>query len=79
MEKTENTKKQNKVEIFRFFSEVTGWIVAPALLALVLKKIFINNTIFLIVIPLSFLISFFGILKALKNYQKQTENNNADK
>ena len=76
----ENNKKNYWREPLISFARISGWIVAPIVIALFLGKYLdgkFSTTpwIFLGLTGLSFVISMYGILKELKLYIKSTDQN----
>ncbi len=60
-----------------FYAKTTGWVIAPAILALIItnyfKDTFGGNTVFLTLIFGAFLITCFGIYREVKIYKKDLE------
>ena len=67
----------------QLLSEVSTWIVAPIVLALVFGKILdarygTKPTIFLVLAGIGFLITCFGIYQVMKNYMKKFPDQSRD-
>jgi len=62
----------------QIFSEISTWIFVPIILALIAGKALDNHygtkpTMLLVCAGLAFLISIFGIVKAVKNFAKKIQ------
>ncbi len=81
----ENEKKQGNwwkpaVEIF---TQISGWIVGPIVVALVFGKMLDNHydtkpIIFLVFVGISFLITCVGMVKVVRKYMKQIKDFSPD-
>jgi F0F1-type ATP synthase assembly protein I len=72
----ENDKKPYWQPAMEIFSEVSTWIVVPIVLALIFGKMLDKHygtapMMFLILIGISFLLSCYGIVRALRTYTKK--------
>ena len=68
----------------QIFSEVSTWIVTPIVLTLIVGKALDNHygtkpVIFLCLTGFGFLVTCFGLYKAVKNYIKKLQDINTDK
>lgn len=65
----------------QLFSEISGWIVGPIVIALILGKWLDGKFgtepwIFIALAAFGFLITIYGIVKIVKNYQRKIKNGN---
>lgn len=85
----ENDTKQKDMRLWwepavEIFTEVSGWIAGPIILALVLGKYLdgrfgTSPWIFLGLTGLSFIVSSFGIVRVVLRYMKKIEKTEKDK
>ena len=74
----ENKKNLNWRPAFKIFTQVSGWIVGPIILALIAGKALDSQFgtkpwIFLVFTGIAFFISSFGIVRVVSKYLKKIE------
>ncbi len=65
-----NMENDWKKQVLHFYARTTGWIVVPALVAVMLNKYALNGEQLFVIVGISFIITVFGVWREIKKYQK---------
>lgn len=56
-----------------FYAKVTGWIVVPLVLAVVVNRYTGSQFLFFILLAIAFIFTIYGIYREIKVYKKEIE------